>query len=91
LSSAWSARRAAGRRAVQLPGADRRPRIDDRVPHPDCAGRYAGARAELAGWLREGLLVSREDILEGGVGAFPDVLPKLFAGENIGKLMLAVP
>jgi NADPH-dependent curcumin reductase CurA len=25
-----------------------------------------------------------------GVPAFPDVLLKLFAGENIGKLMLAV-
>jgi NADPH-dependent curcumin reductase CurA len=58
---------------------------------PDYAGRYAKARAELAGWLREGRLVSREDIVEGGVRAFPDVLPKLFTGENIGKLMLAVP
>ena len=27
----------------------------------------------------------------GGVRAFPDVLPKLFTGENIGKLILAVP
>jgi NADPH-dependent curcumin reductase CurA len=27
----------------------------------------------------------------GGVRAFPDALPKLFTGENIGKLMLAVP
>jgi NADPH-dependent curcumin reductase len=58
---------------------------------PDYADRYAQARAELAGWLREGRLVSREDILEGGVRAFPEVLPKLFAGENIGKLILAVP
>ena len=31
-----------------------------------------------------------EDVLEGGVPAFPDALPKLFAGENIGKLLLAV-
>jgi NADPH-dependent curcumin reductase CurA len=58
---------------------------------PDYAGRYALARAELAGWLREGRLFSREDILESGVCAFPDVLPKLFAGENMGNLMLAVP
>jgi NADPH-dependent curcumin reductase len=57
----------------------------------DYAGRYAQARAELAGWLREGRLISREDVLVGGVRAFPDVLPKLFAGENIGKLVLAVP
>jgi NADPH-dependent curcumin reductase len=57
---------------------------------PDYAGRYAQARAELAGWLREGRLISREDILQGGVRAFPDALPKLFAGQNIGKLILAV-
>ncbi|HEX6468000.1 MAG TPA: NADP-dependent oxidoreductase [Streptosporangiaceae bacterium] len=58
---------------------------------PDYADRYAAARAELAGWLRDGRLVSGEHIVEGGVLAFPDVLPKLFTGENVGKLMLAVP
>jgi NADPH-dependent curcumin reductase CurA len=58
---------------------------------PDYADRYAQARAELAGWLREGRLISREDILQGGVRAFPDALTKLFAGQNIGKLVLAVP
>ena len=58
---------------------------------PDYADRYAQARAELAGWLREGRLISREEILQGGVRAFPDALPKLFTGENIGKLILAVP
>jgi len=57
---------------------------------PDYADRYPEARAELAGWLREGRLTSREDVLEGGVRAFPDALLKLFAGENIGKLVLAV-
>lgn len=57
----------------------------------DCLGasRVRG-RAQLAGWLREGRLISREDVLEGGVRAFPDALRRLFAGENIGKLMLAV-
>jgi NADPH-dependent curcumin reductase len=58
---------------------------------PDYASRYAQARAELAGWLREGRLTSREDIFQGGVRAFPDALLKLFAGQNIGKLILAVP
>jgi NADPH-dependent curcumin reductase CurA len=58
---------------------------------PDYADRYAEARAELAGWLREGRLVSREDIHQGGIEAFPDALLKLFAGENTGKLVLAVP
>ena len=58
---------------------------------PDYTERYPEARAVLAAWLREGRLISREDILEGGVRAFPDALPKLFAGENMGKLLLAVP
>lgn len=57
---------------------------------PDYAGGYAQARAELAGWLREGRLVAREQVLDGGVRVFPDALPKLFAGESPGKLMLAV-
>jgi NADPH-dependent curcumin reductase CurA len=56
----------------------------------DYAGRYGEATAELAGWLRDGRLVSREQIAHGGVAAFPETLLKLFAGENIGKLVLAV-
>jgi NADPH-dependent curcumin reductase CurA len=58
---------------------------------PDYAERYPEARAELAGWLNDGRLISREQILEGGVRAFPDALLKLFAGESTGKLVLAVP
>jgi hypothetical protein len=56
----------------------------------DYADRYAQASAELAGWLRDGRLISREHILEGGVQSFPDALLKLFAGENIGKCVLAL-
>jgi NADPH-dependent curcumin reductase CurA len=58
---------------------------------PDYADRYAEARAELAGWLRAGRLISRDHVLAGGVRAFPDALPRMFAGENLGKLMLTVP
>ena len=57
---------------------------------PDYADRYPQARAELAGWLREGRLISREQIIEGGVRAFPDALLKLYAGSNVGKLIVAV-
>jgi NADPH-dependent curcumin reductase CurA len=56
----------------------------------DFADRYPEAIAELAGWLRDGKLVSREYIVEGGVRAFPDTLLKLFEGENTGKLVIAV-
>jgi NADPH-dependent curcumin reductase len=54
----------------------------------DYAARYGEAMAEIAGWMREGLIVSREDVVEGGVDAFNDTLLKLFSGENTGKLVL---
>jgi NADPH-dependent curcumin reductase CurA len=57
---------------------------------PDYVDRYEEARVELAGWLRDGRLISREQIIEGGVRAFPDALLELFAGANVGKLILAV-
>jgi len=56
----------------------------------DYAARYGEAGAEIAGWMREGRLISREDVIDGGVSAFPDALLKLFAGENVGKLVLAL-
>jgi len=56
----------------------------------DYVPRFGAAAAEIAGWMREGRLISREEVVEGGVSAFPDALLKLFAGENIGKLVLRV-
>ncbi|OJY47560.1 NADP-dependent oxidoreductase [Pseudonocardia sp. 73-21] len=54
------------------------------------ASRWAEAGAEMAGWLREGKLHSREDVVQGSVADFPDTLLKLFRGENTGKLVLAL-
>jgi NADPH-dependent curcumin reductase CurA len=56
----------------------------------DYAPRFPEAVKDLAGWLREGELISREDVIAGGVRDFPDALLKLFAGENVGKLVLSV-
>jgi hypothetical protein len=56
----------------------------------DYAPRFGEAATEIAGWMREGRLISREDVVDGGVSAFPDTLLKLFAGENVGKLVLRV-
>jgi NADPH-dependent curcumin reductase CurA len=53
----------------------------------DYADRYPQAVAELAGYLQDGRMRSREDVVV-GLDAFPDALPKLFAGENFGKLVL---
>jgi NADPH-dependent curcumin reductase CurA len=56
----------------------------------DYAPRFPEAARELAGWMVDGSLISREHVVEGGVRAFPDALLKLFAGENTGKLVLRV-
>lgn len=56
----------------------------------DYADRYAAAAMEMGGWMAQGKLKSREDVVEGGVDAFPETLNKLFRGENFGKLVLKV-
>jgi len=55
----------------------------------DYADRYGDAAREMGGWMAEGKLKSREDIVE-GLETFPDTLLKLFRGENTGKLILQV-
>ena len=56
----------------------------------DYADRYPQAIAELAGYLKDGRMKSKEDVVRGGVRAFPATLLKLFSGENFGKLVLHV-
>jgi NADPH-dependent curcumin reductase len=56
----------------------------------DYADRYPVAVAELAGYLKDGRMKSKEDVVEGGVAAFPETLNRLFRGENFGKLVLQV-
>ena len=53
----------------------------------DYADRFGEAAREMAGWMADGRLTSREDIVE-GIETFPDALLKLFRGENTGKLVL---
>jgi NADPH-dependent curcumin reductase CurA len=55
----------------------------------DYAQRYPQAIAEMAGYLKEGRLHSREDIVP-GLEHFPQTLLKLFNGENFGKLVLEI-
>lgn len=54
----------------------------------DYLPRWGEAGKELAGWLAEGRLHSREDVVDGTVDDFPEVFLKLFRGENTGKLVL---
>jgi NADPH-dependent curcumin reductase CurA len=56
----------------------------------DYAGRYGEAAAEIAGWIGEGRLTTKEHVVQGGIDDFPETLTMLFRGENVGKLCLAV-
>jgi NADPH-dependent curcumin reductase CurA len=55
----------------------------------DYADRYAQAAMEMAGWMAQGKLKSKEDVVD-GLETFPETLLKLFRGENFGKLVLKV-
>ena len=55
----------------------------------DYADRYPVAVAELAEYLKDGRMVSKEDVVV-GLDTFPETLLKLFAGGNLGKLVLQV-
>ncbi|MDP3171598.1 MAG: NADP-dependent oxidoreductase [Polaromonas sp.] len=55
----------------------------------DYADRYPLAIAEMAGYLKDGKMKSKEDVVD-GLENFPETLLKLFNGENFGKLVLRV-
>ena len=55
----------------------------------DYAERYHLAVAEMAGYLKDGRMTSREDVVS-GLENFPTALTRLFTGENFGKLVLQV-
>ncbi len=53
----------------------------------DYAQRYDEGAQAMAGWLADGSLKSREDVVD-GLETFPETLLKLFSGQNFGKLMI---
>jgi len=55
----------------------------------DYADRYHLAIAEMAGYIKDGRMKSKEDVVV-GLQTFPETLLKLFNGENFGKLVLEV-
>ncbi len=55
----------------------------------DYADRYHLAVTEMAGYLKDGRMHSKEDVVQ-GLNNFPQALLKLFNGENFGKLVLQV-
>jgi NADPH-dependent curcumin reductase CurA len=55
----------------------------------DYAQDYGIAMKEMAGWMQEGKLKSREDVYE-GIENFRETFLRLFSGEKNGKLVLKV-
>jgi NADPH-dependent curcumin reductase CurA len=55
----------------------------------DYADRYPQAVGEMAGYLKDGRMKSKEDVVD-GLANFPSALLKLFSGQNFGKLVLRV-
>jgi NADPH-dependent curcumin reductase len=53
------------------------------------AQRYGEGIQALAGWLAQGKIKAREDVVE-GLENFPEAFLKLFQGENFGKLVIKV-
>lgn len=56
----------------------------------DFAAKYGEAARDLGRWHQEGKLIMREDVRDGGIDAYPEVLNLLFTGGNHGKLVLKV-
>lgn len=55
----------------------------------DHAARTEAFLAECSGWVKEGRLEYREDIAE-GLDQAPIACPRLFEGQNFGKLLVRV-
>ena len=53
----------------------------------DYADRYSEALQELAGWVREGTLSYREDIVA-GLDRAPAAFIGMLQGDNIGKRLI---
>jgi NADPH-dependent curcumin reductase len=56
----------------------------------DHAAEYRTARRRLARWAADGQVIAPETIVRGHVTDFPEVLLKLFTGDNLGKLILDI-
>jgi len=56
----------------------------------DWAPRIREAISELGDWHAQGRLKIREDVREGGLGAFVETLNLLYSGGNNGKLVLKI-
>jgi NADPH-dependent curcumin reductase CurA len=54
----------------------------------DYAERFGEAAQEMAQWIGEGKITTKEHVVQGTIDDFPATLQMLFRGENVGKLVL---
>ena len=53
----------------------------------DYMSAYDKARAEMAGWLADGRLIAREEVMH-GLESFPEALRRTLTGTKFGKLLI---
>ncbi len=56
----------------------------------DYASQFSVAQRRMGTWISQGKITAPETIVEGGIEQFPVTLNRLFAGENLGKLVLKI-
>jgi NADPH-dependent curcumin reductase CurA len=56
----------------------------------DYASQFSVAQRRMGTWISQGKITAPETIVEGGLEQFPATLNRLFAGENLGKLVLKI-
>jgi NADPH-dependent curcumin reductase CurA len=56
----------------------------------DHAAEFRGARRRMARWVAEGRITAPESIVRGPITDFHETFLRLFAGDNVGKLILDI-
>jgi len=56
----------------------------------DYASQFSVAQRRMGAWIAQGKITAPETIVDGSIEEFPATLNRLFAGENLGKLVLKV-
>ena len=57
----------------------------------DYEDRYSQARERIARWVDDGKIILPEHIVRGDIEDFPAAFRSLYEGENLGKMLLALP
>ena len=56
----------------------------------DYASQFSVAQRRMGTWIAQGKITAPETIVEGSLAEFPATLNRLFAGDNLGKLVLKI-